>query len=536
MCNQYIYIFELQIYASSDDCYWRKERNLIMMTKNYTNLEKLFLIYKMERYAKPLSKIREENEDQVGSCRRFINNDQLSFTKSQISPFTKTKVKKGTNEYLKTLENCDYIIKKEYIQKTKTSKVSDKIETLLSLVGSTMNQNERRSLFSAIPVIGVAEKTKKNLELERNRELLKLPLFKKYNYPYPDGIAFRKMETEVLPSESYPIFLKYMKKGVPIPKEIEDLFDNAPDPKFYSKLLRIAIQQKIKIGEHLLSIIYTYISNNQVDINQMIEYYINVLHKPIPEQGLNYYNVKNSIPILQFQTIKNNKLFIKLIMSLRRISHKMLKNLLQRYKDNSSKLCIIYYKLLVLNHKAEALKLENILEEKLDLEDFEEMVGYLNSEFPDTNKNSLVPLYIKILEKTPIENVDEEILKSMIMDTEDLDIKIDLLDVLQKISNEILDIRLMADIYAKEFKNENSSNERQYKILKYIFDHIITYEATDDDDIKEYLDADVLRNFLEILQNEYQIDQEDFWNNIIEHHLDDLSPTVKNFLWLSNLL
>jgi hypothetical protein len=485
----------------------------------------------MERYAKPLSQIREENEDQVDMCRRFIHNDRLSFIKSQISPFTKTKVKKGTNEYLKTIENCDYIVKKDYIQKTKSSEVSDKMETILSLVGTTMNQNERRSLFSAIPVSGVADRTKKNLELERNRELLKLPLFKKYNSPYPDGIEFRKMETEVLPSESYPIFLKYMKKGVPIPKDIEDLFDNPPDPKFYSKLLRIAIQQKIKIGEHLLSIIYTYISNNQVDIDQMIEYYINVLHKPIHEYGLDAYNIKNSIPILQYQTIKDDKLFIKLMMTLRKISPKMLKNLLQRYSDNSSKLLIIYYKLLVLNHKAEALKLENILEEKLDLEEFEQMIRYLNSEFPDTNKNLLVPLYIKILAKTQLENVDEDILKSMIIEIEDLDLKMDLLDLFQKI-NEGIDIRLMADIYAKEYQKENSSNDRKYKILKYIFDQIITYDATDDD-IEEYLDEDVLGEFLEILQNDYEID-EVLINNILNDHKLELHPLIKDYFRLDD--
>jgi hypothetical protein len=468
----------------------------------------------MERYAKSLTQIREEQTDQVELCKRFIMTDRLPTTKNQISPFTKTKVKKGTDEYLKTLENCDYIMKKEYFEKTKSSKVSNKMESILSLVGSSMNQNQRRSLFTAIPVSGVAEKTKKNLEIERNRELLKLPLFQKYNSPYPDGIAFRKMETETLPSESYPIFLKYMKKGVPIPKEIEDLFDNPPDPKFYSKLLRIAIEQKIKLGEHLLSIIFSHITYDKVDIDQIVQYYKNVLQRPISEFGLGGYNIKNPSAILEYQTIKSLVLFIRLIMGLKKIPPKLLKNLLQRYSGDTSKLLVIYYKLLELKKETQALQIEKTIEESLNLKTLETIIELLYTKYKDQSSRDLLgPLYIKSMSKVPTEDINLNVLKMIIEDINDFDLKIDLLKLLHKLDDEI-DVRLFADIYAKM---KNSSNEKKFEVLKYFFEKI--------DDERD-LDA-----FFMSLHFDHGLDESE-WIDVLMSHVDEIPYMVRQFLRL----
>lgn len=416
----------------------------------------------MERYARTPSQMIEDRGDQVELCRRFINNDRLSFTKSQISPFTRIKVKKGTNEYDKTLNDCEYIVKKEFIEKTKTSKVSDKMETILTLVGGKLNQMERRNLLSAVPVIGVSQRTKQNLEVERNRELLKIPLFGKYNSPYPDGIAFQKMETEVLPPESYPIFLKYMEKGLPIPKEIEDLFDNPPDPKFYSKLLRIAIKQKIHLGDHLLSLIMSNILNDRADIDQIIQYYHNILRKPILEYGLDRFDIKNPIALLENQTIANNNLFEKLLGSLRKVSNKLINNLLDRYSDDKMKLLIIYSTLIRMDHYSQAKKVEAILEHKLDLQDLQSFIDSTD-ELPMLDYLSM--LYINLLGKADSSDIDLEILRRMIMIIDDIDLKMDLLRLYTKLNKDV-DILLFVDIYG----NLKGTNAKKFEVLKMLLE------------------------------------------------------------------
>jgi hypothetical protein len=427
----------------------------------------------MERYARTPSQMIDNRGDQVELCRRFINNDRLSSTKSQISPFTLTKVKKGTNEYDKTLDNCDYVVKKEFIEKTKTSKVSDKMETILSLVGSKLNQTERRDLFSAIPVVGVSQRTKQNLEVERNRELLKLPLFKKFNSPYPDGIAFKKMETEVLPAESYPIFLKYMIKGVPIPKEIEDLFDNPPDPKFYSKLLRIAIQQKVRLGEHLLTMIMSNILNGRADIDQMIQYYKNVLGRPVPELGLIDYEIRNPTALLEHQKIEDNRLFEKLLGNLRKLNPKLLKILLENYSNEKMKLLSIYSTLLRLDQGFEADKVEAVLENKLSLQDLEAFIHQ-----GEVLLANFWILYVNLLGKSKSSDIDLEVLRQMILFIKDIDLKMDLLRLYNELDNE-LDIPLFTEIYA----NFNGNDAKKFKLLKMIFETM-----KDQTDLQDFVD------------------------------------------------
>lgn len=456
----------------------------------------------MERYARTTAQIIEETGDQVELCRRFINTDSLAFTKSQISPFTRTKVKKGTPEYNKTLDNCDYLVKKDYVEKTKSSKVSDKMETILSLIGSTMSQSERRNLFSAVPVVGVSQRTKKNLEVERNRELLKLPLFQKYNSPYPDGIAFTKMETEVLPPESYPIFLKYLSKGVSIPKEIEDLFDNPPDPKFYSKLLRIAIKQKVKIGDHLLMIMI----HNKVNPNQILQYYINVLRRPIPEDAIT--NIKNPIIVLEYQKITNNRAFEGLMGNLKKLTPKLLKLLLERYSNDIMKLFIIYYTLLRLRYRSEAEKIESKLEENLKLKDLESFITYMDS--IEANK-LLSIIYIKILGKTDPSDIDLDILREMVINIEDIDLKLELLKLYIKLNG--MDISFLSEFYA----GLNVTDAKKFEALKTIFEMLG--------------DPEELSELLQILNIDYDIN----YNNLIEvlkDRRDELPQFVRMYFIL----
>lgn len=461
----------------------------------------------MERYA-TISKV----DDQVELCRRFINTDRLSITKNQISPFTNIKVKKGTSEYKKTLENCDYIVKKEFLEKTKTSKVSNKMETVLSLLGSKMSQVERRNLLSAVPVPGVSQRTKKNLEVERNRELLKIPLFQKYNSPYPDGIAFDKMETEILPDEAYPIFLKYMRKGVPIPRVIEDLFDNPSDPKFYTKLLRVAIQQKVKLGEHLLSMIISNIRNDLVDVDQLVQYYKNVLQRPIPEDELSRLNIKYPNAPLEHQNIQNDKLFYRLMNQVKKLNPKLLKILLERYFNDTIKLIMIYYTLLRVGQPSQTKKIEEKLLNELKFEDLEIFINKMNS--LESPIQLLLPLYVKLLSTATLEEIDLDVLTLMIIEIEDIDIKMDLLKLYNQIENTI-NIPLLSDVYGRINQKENVAYNNKVQLLKFI-----TQMLSDESE---------LQDFIETLESNYGITTEDLMN-VIKDKISEFPEFIREYL------
>jgi hypothetical protein len=418
------------------------------------------------------------------------------------------KVKKGTDDYNKTLNNCLYTVREDYIKKTKTSKVSDQMKTILSLVGSTMNQNERRSLSTAIPVTGVELKTKKNLQVDRNRELLKLPLFRKYNSPPPYGIQFEKMELEELPVESYPIFLKYLSKGVTIPTVLEDHFDNPKDPKFYTKLLRIAIKQKIKLSEHFLSFIIQQIENDKIDIDQVVPYYKNILNRNFSENLLKNYNIKNPTAILEYQVIKDTDLFFKLLRNLRKIRPSLFKTLLENYSNDSMKLLMIYYILLETGNKS-STKIEKILEDKLTLEDFEKFLD--DTTELEISKGLLGPLYVKLLLK-PTGDINKDHLRDMFMEINDIEVKLMLMK-LYDVYEDFIDLNGFAEIYAN--LPNNTKMDHRFEILNYFF--------------KKMQDEGDVNDFVSLLQEEHQIEIEDL-KNVLKNRFDELPNIVKNYL------
>lgn len=354
--------------------------------------------------------------DQKELCRRFILDDRLTTTKKQVSPFTGEKVKKGTREYDDTLVKCKDLSYKETVKKTKKTQIPATTEAVLPLIASVMTQQERRKFLSATPVVGVARKTIENLEANRDMELLSIPnsKFLKYVYPkYPKRINFKSIpEDFILPNESYDIFLKYFKKGVPIPKDIEEYFDNPSDPKFYQKLIRVATQQRIKIPDFIFSAM-----ENQINHQSMIDYYYNILKKSIPEQLIIVEEVKRPMTVLTNQIIKDNILFWKLINNLGTISPKNIESLIKKYKDEE-KLIILYF--LIHPKDAKLKKYKNELKTKIstfDPQKVEKIIEILKeNDYPsDEHLEDLAKLYLSmILQQTPDESANKTLLDLLV--------------------------------------------------------------------------------------------------------------------------
>lgn len=452
--------------------------------------------------------------DQEELCRRFILDDKLVTVKKQVSPFTGKKEQKGTSEYDKTLVDCKDFIYKQTVKRTKKTDIADVTEAILPLVASTMSQKERRKLTSAIPVVGVGSRTKMNLEVERDEELLNIPnsKFLKYVYSkYPKRIDFKSIpEDFILPDESYDIFLKYFKKGVPIPKEIEDCFDNPSDPNFYKKLLRIAIQEKIKISEYLLNML-----SREINHKYIIEYYRRVMNKPIPEYYLKKASsLKNPKEILKFQPIKNNYIFFELL-SVTKLDSQLVEFLIDKYKD-VKKLIILYY--FIVNKqklKKEKKKLELILS-NVNSNDMEKVINMLNKkDVPfDKNYEDLIYLYVKLLLQQGPSEETEMILGPLVMTVQNTIFRRDIFNIWKTMFPEAVtrlkDDNIYGDYLADIYGNGDFSD---FKYLQFILEEI-------GDDKK------LLRDFLFSL-NQYHILNANYIIDVIGKNIDLIPKTAK---------
>ena len=162
------------------------------------------------------------------------------------------------------------------------------------------------------------------------------------------------------------------------------------------------------------------ILNDLADIDQIIQYYKNVLGRPVPEFGLANYEIRNPAALLEQQVIKDIKLFNKLLGNLIKLSPKLIKILLENYSNDKMKLLSIYYTLSRLDYRSEAKKMEGILEDKLSLEDLESFI-YSNEEVDVIDKVSM--LYINLLGMSKPTDINLEILRQVIMFIEDIDLK-----------------------------------------------------------------------------------------------------------------
>jgi hypothetical protein len=456
--------------------------------------------------------------DQEELCRRFILDDKLVTVKKQVSPFTGKKIPKGTSEYDNTLVDCKDIIYKQTVKKTKKTDIANVTEAILPLVASAMSQKERRKLTSAVSVVGVGPRTKMNLEIERDDELLNIPnsKFLKYVYSkYPKRIDFKSIpEDFILPDESYDIFLKYFKKGVPIPKEIEDYFDNPSDPNFYKKLLRIAIQEKIKISEYLLNML-----SYEINYKYIIEYYRKVMNKPIPENYLKKISsVKYPKEILKFQPIKSNSIFFELL-SITKLDPQIVEYLIEKYED-VQKLIILYY--FIVNKQSlqkEKNKLELILS-GVNTNDIEKIIHMLNrKDVPfDKKYEDMIYFYLKLLLQQGPSEETEDILRSLITSFENSMLRRDIFKIWKSLFPQVVkqmkEENTYGDYLADIYGNGDFSN---FESLQFILEEIGE-------------DKMLLKDFLFSLNQYYNLNTNDIID-VIGKNIDLIPKTAKGEIY-----
>lgn len=438
-------------------------------------------------------------------CTRFVQDDSLSTVKKQKSPFTGQKVLKGTSEYDKTLQECQDNLYQSVSKSVKKTSIPSATESILPIIASKMTQDERRKFLSSIPSVGVAKKSKTNLEIERDGELLAFPEFKPYIYKTQTEMSLRpridfkrlarENEAFVLPVESYDIFLKYFKKGLPFPKEIEEFFVDLPPDDFYKKLMRISIKQKLKIPSFILSGIIS-----KIDQQHAMKYFHEVLKQPFPESYISN-NIINIEYLLISQPIKDNYLFMVLLSKVKSFQSKLLKTLITNYND-PVKLLLIY---LAINKKPSSNKKYNaLLERKLKnakVEDIEKTIDLvLKSDF--IINDSLIYLYIeKLISQGPSKESFNsiKILMEIVHSIENVknELVIDLFQIVKAFFTEEIKHMIengnygyfLADIYAK-------GDWRKYDFLKIFMDEIGTNKS-------------ILKDFLFALDQYYSIEIKD---------------------------
>ena len=383
-------------------------------------------------------------------CKRFVQDDLLITEGGrQRSPFTGIKLVKGTPEYFNTLSECKDIVQTSFpSKKTPVSSVS---ESILPLVASTMSQKQRRELFRSVPVVGSSKRTRNILEAERDEELLKLPEYKKYAFRnVMNRIDFSKLsknQSFQITDQAYPIFLKYFRKGLPIPKEIEDFFDNLPRD-FYVQLLNIAVDENIKISSYLLNVILYMLKYNE----KLILYFQNVLGRPYPEQyiiyNLKFNRIEDPSDLLLNQRIKDNKIFFSLL-KIKNLSPDVIDFLIKNYSNDVKKLILLSF----LVDKNKSLQ-DVLLDAKV--EDLESVLFILEDRKYKSEFNKIIPYYLHAVIQNGPSDKTENIFLDLIKSELDGKTSVDILTLwksiypqsIQKMKNEESYVDFLADIYA----------------------------------------------------------------------------------------
>lgn len=452
--------------------------------------------------------------DKKELCRRFILDDRLITVNKQKSPFTGTKVIKNTKAYRDTLRDCKEFIEVEDIKRTKKDRFTYEMEAILPLISKELTSQQRKTFLSSISSVGTGRKTKDILESERDRELLSLSDFKPYETVKNSSgrIDFYSIpESFVIPENAYGIFLKYFKKGVPIPKQIEDFFDNPPDPKFYQKLVRIATQEKIKISEYLFNMIFS-----KIKFQSVIDYYQKVLKKPISEAFLkNNKGITNPKAILMFQPIKSNSIFLELLTLNKNIDSKLLDFLIERYSErDNDKLAILYY---FISDSDKFQKQKKKLEDKIssDSKHVEKIIDLLHKDDISIDKKyeNFVSLYLKLFLKHGPSEKSEENLSYIIKMISNNDLKKDIFLIWKSIFPERIKTMKDEDIYGDYLADVYGNGEfSKFDFLKFILDEIGE-------------DKKLLRRFLFSLDQYYNLNKNDLID-IIGSHKNELNKVA----------